>query len=93
MGVSIDSGGTWASATQWASNDGSSNIWTDNNGGPIAGISGAANWLWSDDNFGSTTPAFAVFRTSITVLPELGTLGPLAFGLAGVAWLRRRRIS
>ena len=93
--VSLDGGGSWAAATEWASNDGSANIWTNNNGGPIAGISGAANWLWSADNFTSETPAFATFRTSITItaLPEPGTLSLLVIGFASIAWVRRRKIA
>jgi hypothetical protein len=84
--VSLD-GTSWVAATEYGSNDGSSNIWTNNNGGPIAGISGAANWLWSNVNFGSTTPDMAYFRTSITIaatLPEPGTLSLLAIGFAGI---------
>jgi len=79
-------------ATEWGANGGA-NIWTNAHDGPIAGISTAANWLWSDDNFTSTTPGNAAFRTGITVLSEPGTFGLLAIGLAGFAWTRRRKIT
>lgn len=87
--VSLD-GSNWTAATEWAQNGGG--IWGGVHGGPISGISTNANWLWSDSNFNSSMPARTFFRTSITIaaLPEPGTLSLLAFGLAAIAWTRRR---
>jgi len=33
-----------------SANNGGSNVWTSANGGPISGISTAAQWIWGPDN-------------------------------------------
>ena len=83
---SLDDRATWGASTEWAQNGGG--IWSG--AGVISGISTNANWIWDADNFGTTTPEAVWFRTSITILPEPGTLALLLIGLAGLASLRRR---
>lgn len=85
--VTVD-GVTWTSATEWAQNG--TGIW----GGNLLGeISSDAYWLWNDVNFSSDTLPSVSFRTSITVVPEPGTLGLLGLGLLGLGIVRRRRVS
>ena len=79
----------WESATQYGANGGA-NIWTSVNGGPIAGISGDAQWIWSANNFSADMDREVVFRTSITI-PEPGTLALLGLGLFGMGLARRRK--
>jgi len=84
-------GGTavWESATQYGANGGA-NIWTSVAGGPIAGISSDAQWIWSANNFNADMDQEVVFRTSVTI-PEPGTLALLGIGLLGMALSRRRK--
>ena len=85
------SGSFVANATEYGLNGGA-NIWTDVNGGPVAGISTNANWIYTAVN-GSDAPASAWIRTSITVasVPEPGILGLFGVGLIGLAMARRKR--
>lgn len=77
---------SWTSATQWAQNG--TGVW----GGNLLGeISSDAHWLWNNVNFSSDTLPNLGFRTSITVVPEPGTLGLLGLGLLGLVTTRRRR--
>ncbi|MBU1085952.1 MAG: PEP-CTERM sorting domain-containing protein [Candidatus Omnitrophica bacterium] len=65
----------------------SSNIWYDVNGGPIAGISGAAQWIWSDAD-----PKSAILSLKVTPVPEPMTMllfGPALLGLVG---LKRKKV-
>lgn len=84
--VSMDGGVTWASATEWEQNG--SGIWGSN---LVGEISTDAYWIWDHTNFSSDTLSAARFRTSITVVPEPGTLGLLGLGLLGLGIARRRK--
>jgi len=79
-------GNNWASATEWAQNG--TGIWGSN---LIGEISSDAFWLWDAENFSSDTTSRAGFRTSITVVPEPGTLALFGLGLLGIGIARRRQ--
>lgn len=85
--VSLD-GFAWSSATEWEQNG--SGIWGSN---LIGEISSDAYWIWDDVNFNSDTINLVAFRTSITVVPEPGTLGLFGLGLLGLGIARRRRVA
>lgn len=88
--VTTDPGDTtsWVAATSYGANGGA-NIWTSVNGGPVAGISTNAEWLWTSNNFNAEMDGFAAIRTSITV-PEPGTIALFGLGLIGLGLGRRR---
>lgn len=88
----IVTGALIASATEYGANGGA-NVWTTANGGPIAGISTAANWIYSANNF-ANADASVWIRTSISIqsVPEPGIFGLSLLGLATIGLgLRRRR--
>lgn len=80
-----------ANATEYGLNGGA-NIWNDVNGGPVAGISTNANWIYTMNNFADVDSS-AWIRTSITVtaVPEPAVLGLFGLGLIGLAVTRRKR--
>jgi hypothetical protein len=77
-----------ANATEYGVNGGN-NIWGNNLGGPVSGISTNANWIYTANNFANADSS-AWFRTSISV-PEPGILGLFGMGLFGLAMARRKR--
>jgi hypothetical protein len=83
---------SWSAATQWGSNGGD-NIWGNNLGGAVAGISTNANWLWNEDNFANLRNETLYFRTTIKVVPEPGVLALFGLGLVGIGFARRARRS
>lgn len=88
-----NNGGFLANATEYGLNGGA-NIWNRANGGPVAGISTNANWIYTANNFANADPS-AWIRTSITVVsvPEPAVLGLFGLGLIGLAVMRRKRIA
>lgn len=81
----------WESATEYGANGGA-NIWTNVKGGPIAGISSAAQWIWSENNFDVDMDREIVVRTSITIA-EPTTLALFGIGLVMIGLARRRKES
>lgn len=79
-----------ANATDYGLNGGN-NIWSTVNGGPVAGISTNASWIYTANNFDNANRS-AWFRTSITIasVSEPGILGLLGIGLIGLAIARRK---
>jgi hypothetical protein len=77
-----------ANATEYGVNGGN-NIWGNNLGGPVSGISTNANWIYTANNFANADGS-AWFRTSISV-PEPGILGLFGMGLLGLGMARRKR--
>jgi len=91
----VDSGGdppsdfnnlTWASVTVWShnvdKNGDPSDIWYRVKGGPVAGISDDAAWIWSEKNFTTDTDPKLWIRVTMTVIPEPASL--LIWGLLGL---------
>ena len=90
---------TWVPAAQYGANNDSGTIWNQINGGPIAGISGSAQWIWTPANFtdwGAPGLTDSVFiRTTITDpptngVPEPSTLLLISSGLISLVGLRKR---
>jgi hypothetical protein len=92
---------SWQNATTWGYNGGA-NIWTSVHGGPIAGISTAAQWIWSKNDFNPLEDNDLWLKCTF-VLGPTGQVSPIpeptslliwsAVGLGGAAMvtLRRRR--
>ncbi len=79
-------------ATQYGANGGN-NIWTNNNGGAVSGISNNANWIYTSSNFNANMPNNAWIRTSITIasVPEPATMAIMGIGLAMLGFARRKQ--
>lgn len=73
--------------------NGGHNIWKNNSGAAIAGISSSADWIW-DGTTGSQTTSGLWLRTTIETVPEPGSI--LVWSLigltvlGGVYWRRRK---
>lgn len=98
--VGYDDSG-WSAAYSIGPNDGTTYPWGPIIGGPIAGISPQAEWIWSpnwDDNGlpigGQDVDSPVYFRRCFTPIPEPMTGLLCVMGMAGVAgYLRKRRLA
>jgi len=76
--------------TSWGANNDSSTIWYGVNGGPVSGISGNAEWIWTANNFASGGDDAAYVSLELTPVPEPTTLLLLGAGLIGVITTRKK---
>lgn len=90
--------GTWtatgAGVVSYGTNDGTPNIWTTANGGPIGGISSAAQWIFFGDQstaLYSDLSLEIVSNQAPTITPLPATLPLFASGLGALGLLRWRR--
>jgi hypothetical protein len=86
---------SWSPASAFGINNGSANIWTNTNGGPIAGIDSLARWIWSPTNFSALTPADVYLRGHFNIAlvplpPAVWLFGSSLVALLAVARRRTR---
>jgi len=74
----------------WGANNDSSTIWYHSNSGPVSGISGNAEWIWTANNFASGGDDAAYVSLELTPVPEPTTLLLLGAGLIGVITTRKK---
>lgn len=79
------SNATWESATEYGANG--TAIWGNVLGGPIAGISTDAQWIW---DFTNVEGAERITVRGLVNVPEPGTLALLGLGLMGMGMSRRK---
>lgn len=89
---------SWVTATEYGANNNTGTIWDQVNGGPIAGISGSAQWIWTAANFadmGAPGLKDSVFiKTTMTdppnSVPEPSTLLLISSGLISLVGLKKK---
>src|SRR5208337_2182610 len=90
---------TWSNAALYGANNNSGTIWNSVNGGPVAGIDGSAQWIWTAANFanpGAPGASDSVFlATTIpdappVATPEPSTLLLFGSGLIGLVGVQRK---
>lgn len=81
-------GGTQAGLVDFGVNDGTPNTWTNANGGPIAGISPNAHWIWTAN---PTDGDVRYFSTKITATPEPIGAALFVMGAGALGIIKSRR--
>lgn len=88
----------WTEATEWGRNDDSLTIWSRVHNGPVAGISGDAQWIWTANNFCMTgAPQFGdrvyikATIPGVSAVPEPSSVALLILGLLNMAGLAKLR--
>lgn len=93
--VSKDGGNTWTAASLVSENsayNGGDNIWKRAIGGPIAGISTSAQWIWDGvNNVASTPKDILVKATVVSAVPEASMLAMMGLGLLAMFGFARSR--
>ena len=81
----------WEAASEYGRNDEGSTVWYDANGGPVAGIAGNAEWIWTDKNDPpSSIHNYAFVKGVLHAVPIPGAVWLLGTGLASLLVIRRK---
>lgn len=85
----------WSPATEYGANNDSSTIWYGANWGPVSGIAGEAQWIWTALNFddlGAPQSGDSVFfRVNVEPVPVPSAVILGSIGLTFSGWLLKRR--
>jgi hypothetical protein len=80
---------SWSGVQPYGANSDNSTVWFSTNGGPISGIGGNAQWIWSGNNIWDQHGFVRTTFTAPVPLPAAAWM--LGAGLVGLITIRRRR--